>query len=414
LKSDLDKLMQANQVDVILVTGSARHNPAMYYLTGGAQITNGDVILTRGSEPVLFHSPMEREEAAKSGLRTRNLADFRFGELLRKSDGDYSQAIAMRYEKMLAECGVTSGRLALYGKIDAGYGFAVFSALQCRLPDLDILAEIHNSLLLQAMETKGEDEIRRIRQMGEITVAVVGQVADYLTSMRVKDGLLVKREGSPLTVGEVKNQINLWLAERGAENPEGLIFATGRDAGIPHSTGNAADPLHLGQVIVFDIFPSESGGGYFYDFTRTWCLGYATDEVQAAYQDVSHVYRQIASELKSNTLCQDYQERACELFESRGHPTLRQNECIQAGYVHGLGHGVGLHIHERPWFGYNASAQDVLAPGVVVTIEPGLYYPDRNFGVRLEDTFYITPEGHAEILAEFPLDLVLPIKNVKR
>ena len=88
-----------------------------------------------------------------------------------------------------------------------------------------------------------------------------------------------------------KRRINLWLAERGADNPEGTIFAIGRDAGVPHSTGTASDPLRLGQTIVYDIFPCEAGGGYYYDFTRTWCLGYAPDAVQALYQDVLDVYQ---------------------------------------------------------------------------------------------------------------------------
>jgi Xaa-Pro aminopeptidase len=79
-----------------------------------------------------------------------------------------------------------------------------------------------------------------------------------------------------LTIGDVKRKINLWLAERDAVPSEGFIFAQGRDAGIPHSQGNPDDMLRLGQTIIFDIYPQERGGGYFYDFTRTWSLGYAT------------------------------------------------------------------------------------------------------------------------------------------
>jgi Xaa-Pro aminopeptidase len=80
------------------------------------------------------------------------------------------------------------------------------------------------------------------------------------------------------------------------------------------------------------------------------------------------------------------------------------------GYTHSLGHGLGLHVHERPWFGKNATEKDRLVPGVVVTLEPGLYYPEKGFGVRLEDTLWIRPDGKPEVLAEYPLDLVLPIR----
>jgi Xaa-Pro aminopeptidase len=102
---------------------------------------------------------------------------------------------------------------------------------------------------------------------------------------------------------------------------------------------------------------------------------------------------------------------ACDLFEAKGHPTIRQNPLTQEGYVHSLGHGVGLHIHEQPFSGPNSSDNEKLVPGVVVTVEPGLYYPDERLGVRLEDTVWMRPDGQVEVLAEYPLDLVLPMRG---
>jgi len=261
------------------------------------------------------------------------------------------------------------------------------------------------------MATKDAVEAERIRKMGQATTAVVGQVAEFLTSQRVRDGILVDSEGVPLTIGDVKAKINLWLAERGADNPQGTIFAIGRDAGIPHSSGQVGDLLRLGQTIVFDIFPCEAGGGYYYDFTRTWCLGYAPDVVQALYEDVHFAYSQVMNKLEVGAMFKAYQELTCDIFETRGHPTVRENPKTQEGYVHSVGHGLGLHVHERPVSGTNSTDGDRLAPGVVVTIEPGLYYPDKGMGVRLEDTVWVNPAGGIEILATFPLDLVLPVKG---
>jgi Xaa-Pro aminopeptidase len=99
------------------------------------------------------------------------------------------------------------------------------------------------------------------------------------------------------------------------------------------------------------------------------------------------------------------------LFEAQGHKTLRQDSQITSGYVHSLGHGLGLNVHERPWFGIGSGPEDKLAPGSVVTIEPGLYYPEKGMGCRLEDTVWVRPDGEMEILAEYPYDLVLPMKN---
>ena len=396
MKSDLDRLMEEQGLDALLITGPAQHNPPMVYMTGPIHMTSGDLIKKRGSDPVLFYNPMERDEAAKTGFQTKNLADYRFNELIKTTQGNILEATILRYEKMLTEYELSTGKIAIYGKMDVGSSYAIFSGLNAKLPDLEIIGQIGDSILLQAMSTKDEQEVNRIRAMGEITISVVGKVKDFLTAHKTKNSILVKANGDPLTVGEVKKNINLWIAEAGVENPEGTIFSIGRDAGVPHSSGNPKDILELGKTIIFDIFPAEAGGGYFFDFTRTWCLGYAPDKVMQLYEDVSMVYQQVMSEIEVNSSSSQYQDRTCELFAEMGHPTIKSNPQTQEGYVHSLGHGVGLYIHEYPRISSNFK-DDRLSPGSVVTIEPGLYYPERGMGVRLEDTVLMRPDGEFEV-----------------
>lgn len=411
MKMDIFRLMKEHNLDAILVTGAAQHNPSMMYLTGRVHLTNADVVLRQNGDAVLFYNPMERDEAARSGLPTKSLANYPFQEFLKQSGGDFLGATVLRYKKMLEDLGIISGRLAVFGKIEAGSALEIFTRLEESMRDLEIVGEFTDSVLMQAMATKDVEEIERIRQMGLVTTEVVSSVAEYLTSHKVHEETLYKPDGNPLKIGDVKRFIRLRLAEREAEDPEGVIFAIGRDAGVPHSSGNPEDVVRLGKTIVFDIFPCEAGGGYFYDFTRTWCLGYAPDSVMEIYEDVLSVFNQIMGELKIDALCKPYQERTCDLFETRGHPTIRSNPQALEGYVHGLGHGVGLNIHEYPRFGINATEMDRLSPGVVVTIEPGLYYPERDIGIRIEDTVYIRPDGKIETLAPYPYDLVLPMKT---
>lgn len=411
MKSDLDKLMAQKELDALLVVGPGQHNPAMYYFTGGVHLTDGLLVKPLNAEPVLFYNPMERDEAAKSGLQTKSLAEYPLKELLDQTGGDYLEANILRHRNLLTDLGLVRSRIALYGLHDAGSTYGLFSGLNRSLPELTIISESSDNILLQAMATKDSTEIERIRRMGKITTEVVGKVADYLSSHRARNDVLIQDDGSPLTIGEVKSRINLWLAEHGAENPEGTIFAIGRDAGIPHSSGAPSDQLRLGETIVFDIFPCENGGGYYYDFTRTWCLGFAPDPVQALYEEVYAVYRQIMGELELDAPCKQYQDRTCELFQELGHPTIKENPKTLEGYVHSLGHGIGLHVHESPVFGQTATENDRLSPGVVVTIEPGLYYPERGMGVRLEDSVWVRPDGAMEVLAEYPLDLVLPVRE---
>lgn len=409
MKSDLDQLLKENQAEALWVTGPAQHNPAMVYLTGGGHMTQADVIQRAGEEPLLCHAPMERDEAAKTGLRTLNYNAFPLKERLKSAEGDRLTAHALLYKQIFEEISLYEGRVLVYGRTEAGQHYSILKRLQEMLPGLQFDGDLEDAVLLQAMATKGPEELERIRKMGKRVITVVSRVADFLTSHKVVNEMLTKPDGTPLLIGDVKNQINLWLAELGAENPEDTIFAIGRDAGIPHSSGTLTDPLKLGQTIVFDIFPCEKGGGYFYDFTRTWCLGYAPQEAQDLHQQVKTVYERIVAELKTGSNTAQFQARTCELFESMGHATKRQDPAIDSGYVHSLGHGVGLNIHEKPWFSREDDPTNTLLPGSVFTVEPGLYYPDRGMGVRIEDTYYVTPDGRFEKFVDYPMDLLLPV-----
>ncbi len=411
MKSDIDQLLKEQGYDVLLITGPAMHNPLMTYFTGTVHVSDADLFKKRGSKPILFCNSMEREEAARSGYKTFTYSKYPMSELFKEANGNSVAAYALRYEKILTDLGLTSGRVAIYGQKDVGLFHSMLSVLEKRMPGLSFHGFMRDEIMLQAMMTKDEDEIEHIRQMGKVTVDVVGKTADFLTGHQTKKGLLVKSDGSPLLIGEVRKKINLWLAEAGVENPEGTIFAIGRDAGIPHSIGNDSDALRLGQTIVYDIYPCEAGGGYFYDFTRTWCLGYAPDEVIKLYEDVKTVYDQLVSELKVNQPFSDVQKRTCELFEERGHATIMTNETTESGYVHSVGHGIGLQVHEKPWSTMlNPSPTDILSRGSVFTLEPGLYYPEKGMGVRIEDSYAVTPKGKFEMLADFPKDLILPVK----
>lgn len=411
MKSDLDKFMKQHDVDVLLITGGAQHNPAMTYFTGTAHVSDAFLIKKRGSAPILFHYPMEREEAAKSALNLVSLSRFPVSELLKETGGNYLDAMVLRLKRMLADLNIHSGRMAIYGKEEIGPLYALLNGLEKVMPGIQVTGFLRDEILLNTMMTKDVDEIAHIREMGRVTTAVVGRTADYITGHSTSGDLVVHKDGSPVTIGEIKNLINLWLAEYGVENPEGTIFAIGRDAGIPHSVGTPSDPLKLGQTIVYDIYPCEAGGGYFYDFTRTWSLGYATDEVQALYDQVKQVFDTLVNELKVNAPFSSYQERTCELFEVMGHQTIRTNPAVEEGYVHSLGHGIGLKVHEKPWSSSTISTStDILAPGATFTLEPGLYYPSRGMGVRIEDSFVVTPDGRFEILADYSKDLVLPMR----
>ena len=402
--------MREKDLAALWITGPSDHNPFMYYFTGGQHLSVSDLIKPVGKKSVLFYYSVERDEAAATGLKTIDYKRYKFHDLLMQTKGDELKAVVLRLVRMFTDLGLTKGRVMLYGKTDFGWAYDIARGVHKALPGLTFVGDYAFELLMTAMMTKDADEVARVRAMGTITTGVVGRTAEFLTSHKAKNGRLVKRDGTPLIIADVKKKINLWLAEAGAENPEDCIFSIGRDAAIGHSAGTLSDELTLGKTIVFDIFPCEPLGGYYYDFTRTWCLGYAPDEEQQLYDDVKAVYDTVVRELKPGQPVATYQHRTCELFASKGHPTLEQDPEINNGYNHCLGHGIGLREHERPYF--EADSQDKIVKCSTFTIEPGLYYPEKGMGARIEDSYYVTPDGRIECLAPYPHDLVLKVKGI--
>lgn len=411
MKKDIEQVIKANNIDALWISGAAQHNPSMTYFTGSIHVTAADLFIIPGKQPILFHGMMEREEAAKTGFELISYSQYPLSEYLKMTDGNQLAANALRYKKMLEDIGLTKGQVLLYGIREFGPFYSLIRELEDLLPGIQFKGDYNEVIILETRATKDPSEIEEIRKMGLITTGVVKRVENFLSEHKVVDDTLIKADGSPLTIGDVKSLINLWLAEAGAENPEATIFSIARDGGIPHSTGTPSDIIQLGKSIVFDIFPCQGGGGYFYDFTRTWCLGFAPDEVQQAYDQVKQVYHQVVSELELGINAAKYQERTCELFESMGHETIRQNPKAEEGYIHSLGHGLGLDVHEKPWFSRKDDPSNILQIGSVFTIEPGLYYNTKDFGIRIEDTWYVKEDGRFEKFVEYPMDLVVPMKG---
>jgi Xaa-Pro aminopeptidase len=407
----LKNLMESANADALWITGPAQHNPSMVYFTGICHMSAADLFLVKGKEPIILCNPMEREEAAKAGFQTLSTSNYDIKPLLKQTGGNRAKADALKYLQIFKDIGLEAGRVLVYGQKEVGPMVSLVKGLHDLNPLLEFEGDSQDAVILEARSLKTQAEIEHIRRMGKITARVVGNTQELLSSSKLDGEILIKADGSPLKLGEVKAQINLWLAEYGAEAPEDTIFALGRDSALPHSIGNPEDLMCLGKTIVFDIFPCEKGGGYFYDFTRTWSLGYATEETQSAYNQVKQVYETLTSELELGRNPNYLQQRTCDLFESLGHATIRQDQRIESGYVHGIGHGVGLDVHEKPWFGFADDPSNNLQVGSVFTIEPGLYYPEKGFGIRLEDTWYCDFNGTFRKFVDYPMELVVPVKG---
>ncbi len=409
MRRDIDQLMADRNLDVILVRGKVLGNPPLFYMLNGVHLTQAVVIKKRGEAPTVVAGPMDRASAAKSGHTVVLTTRYRYGELLQQHEGDPLAASVAYYRKIFEDLGV-SGRLGCYGYLDQGYAYAFLTALDAATPDIEIVGEIEADLIRVARATKDADEVARIRDVGRHTVAVVKQTVAFLQSHEVGDGeILRKADGDRLTVGDVHARIARLVAYEGLEDPEGFIFSTGRDAGIPHSRGQLDALIRLGESIVFDIFPREVGGGYFYDLTRTFCLGYAPEPVARLHRDVVDCLIALEADVRAGEMASYYQRMTCDFLGDRGHPTVAEDPATQRGYVHGIAHGVGLDVHEVPRFHDDPSNGTRLLPGHLFAIEPGLYYPDEGMGCRVEDVLWIAEDSTVHNLTDMPYDLVVPM-----
>ena len=409
MKSDLDRLMRERELDAFIVTGGEEFNSARYYLSNGAQIIHGSIFKLRDKPALLVCSRMELEEAQKSGLDVKTDVELGYYDRLEEAESDAIRAAALHWSDVLRHLGLRAGRVGLYGTWQINKTIAFYQVLCSELADYEFVVEEKATLIEAAMLTKDADEIGRLRSVAERSNQAMQVAWETIAGLRVDGEFLLDADGKRVTIGDIKDLVRRELMARGLEDTN-MIFAQGRDAGFPHSRGEADMPLRLGQPIVFDLFPRELGGGYHHDMTRTWCIGYAPPEVQSAYDTVMEAFDIAVEAYGLNKPTHLMQEAVLDHFEAKGHATTRTDSGAMEGYIHSLGHGVGIEIHERPSISH-LRRDDRFQIGNVLTIEPGLYYPERGYGVRVEDLLVVDENGELVSLTPFRKDLVIPLKR---
>ena len=240
----------------------------------------------------------------------------------------------------------------------------------------------------------------RFTVTGEIVSGCrVVKFPDELAALRAAGELVVKAfahlEEMPVvgrTEGEVALELEFYLRQHGSEGiPFSFIVAAGPRSAMPHAEPTSAS-IQPGQLMVVDI--GAMVGGYASDMTRTYATGTLPAELHEAYNVVQAAQARARERARPGMPCRDLDSLARTAISDAGLGDL---------FVHSLGHGVGLEVHEGPRL--SANSDDILAEAMVVTIEPGVYLAGQG-GVRIEDTVVITPIG-AEILTDWPRDLKL-------
>jgi len=227
---------------------------------------------------------------------------------------------------------------------------------------------------------KRKDEIEKIR---DVSLAILKSL-DYL----------LKKLNEIKTCEKLRDEIELFLFKNGYL-AEDTIVASGIESANPHSIGFGSIEDH----IVFDVFPKSRTHGYHSDFTRTIILN-ENAEIEDMLNAVIEAQEKAISMLKEGILAKDVHNLVCDVLESLGYHTIRKK--FKEGFIHSTGHGIGLEVHEEPRIFEN---DQVLKAGMVVTIEPGLYYKKVG-GVRVEDTVLIKKSG-CEVLTPYRKEIKL-------
>ncbi len=231
--------------------------------------------------------------------------------------------------------------------------------------------------------------VRKTEQAAEMGLA---RAVKLLREATIGNDGFLKLNGEPLTAEMLRGEINAEIARHNA-TASGTICAAGLLGADPHQVGTGKIPANA--PIVFDIFPRDDDTGYFGDLSRTVVKGKASDIVKKAFTAVYDAQRKAIEMLKPGVKCKDVHKKAADVMESYGFKTDLKAE-KPYGFIHSLGHGVGLEIHEKPNLSPRANETNLLAEGHVVTVEPGLYYPEWG-GIRIEDTLYITEDGYDDL-----------------
>ena len=235
-------------------------------------------------------------------------------------------------------------------------------------------------------EQKSPAEVKKIS--AALMMAEIG-MAEAMQALRAskisRDGRLM-HHNLPLTSEKLRSVIDTAILQANGLASH-TIVAGGKQGCDPHECGYG--PLRANEPIIIDIFPRSQKTGYFGDITRTVVRGHASEAVRRLYDTVLSGQQLAFRKVRAGTATAAVHRAVQEYFEQQGYKTGRRNGRME-GFFHGTGHGLGLEIHEAPRMG--ATSTGKLKSGHVVTVEPGLYYPELG-GVRLEDVALVTKNG---------------------
>ncbi|MBD3244890.1 MAG: M24 family metallopeptidase [Candidatus Moranbacteria bacterium] len=257
--------------------------------------------------------------------------------------------------------------------VDFNFAFGMGDYLQKKGFKIEFKQELYPK-----RQFKTKSELKKIQQTLKINFKAFELIKKILADSKIK-GQKIVYKNQILTCEKLKLEVEKLFLRFDLRNQEGIIIATGKQTAVPHHQGQGI--VKPNQPIICDIFPKSQKTGYFADITRTFVKGKPSGRILKMQKAVLEAQKQAIKLIKPGVKAGKIYLKCEEILSKHGFETKDDQ-----GFIHSAGHGVGLDIHEKPILAKNS--KDILAPGQVITLEPGLYYKNIG-GVRVEDMLVV-------------------------
>jgi Xaa-Pro aminopeptidase len=372
----LSKAIRKSGADAYVIYASSRDTD-MKYLT---HFTTSDpfVFIKKPGEPgVIIVSQMETGRASREATAT----------VMTRTQAGLPEILKTEQDPYRATAKMIAGQVGKKILVPPNFPIALATAMS---EYCTIVVDGGTIQLMRAKKSK--IELILMNKVQKVTEKAMDRAVSLIRSTSVKKGILHIGQ-NPLTSEHVKFSMHSLLLEHGCSAVD-TIVSCGEDTAVPHISGSG--PLKSDEPIVIDLFPVDEKSGYYADMTRTVVKGEPSKDIREMYDALREAKQLGISRVKAGVSGADIHLAVVDFFNERGYETDTR------GFIHNLGHGVGLQVHELPTIG---PAGKALESGNVITIEPGLYYPGIG-GVRLEDIGAVTAKGFNSFTA-FPEELIL-------
>jgi Xaa-Pro aminopeptidase len=373
----------------VLIFGETVTSPAMRHEVP-VMIGDDFIYVERNGTRMVAVASLETPRLGGNGLDVRAFEQFGYDDLIGSGIGR-DEALVEIALRACRELGVTSA------KVPTNFPLEVADHLRANGIELEPTRDFFED----RRRSKTEAEIAGIRRAQHATEAAMATARDMLRRADASGDVLML-DGEPLTCERIKGELGRVFSDHNTVALE-MIVSHGPQTAVGHDAGTG--PIAPGEPIVLDLFPCDRESACWADMTRTFCVGDIPEEL-AEFQRLTKQALDLSFDLiKPGANGREIHVAVSRFYEEHGYKTQlskQRGEVLLDGFFHGLGHGVGLEVHEAPSLGMGGG-NDTLVVGDVVTLEPGLYR-DGFGGCRLEDLILVTETG-AENLTQFPYDL---------